>query len=136
MNILRKITITACLLVLRPSFAAQSHTAESPLVNSLLLWLIWGVFTGLYFLPSVYYALRYRKCSLSLNSLLIPHLAFASLVLIGVFHYELGLNPFLFKLMDSVSATVVFIVFCILALFSWSYPAFYAYNQEIKREQH
>ena len=134
MNILRKITITACLLMLRPSFA-HGDTGESPYIHSLLTWLMWGLITGLYFLPSIYYALRYRKYSLSLNSLLIPHLAFACLLLIGLFHYELGLNPFLFKLIDAISATAVFIIFCVLALFLWSYPAFHAYQQELKLEQ-
>ncbi|EPF70233.1 hypothetical protein [Acinetobacter rudis] len=134
MNMRRKIIITACLLVLRPGFA-YGYTGELPFIHSLLTWLMWGLFAGLYFLPSIYYVLRYRRCSLSINSLLIPHLAFISLFLMGIYHYELGLSPLLLKMMNYISVTVVFIVFCGLALLLWAYPAFYAYNREVKLQQ-
>jgi len=133
MNILRKITIYLGLLVLQPSIT-QGYAGGLLLIHSLFTWLMWVLFVALYFLPSIYYILRYRRCNLSINSLLIPHLAFACLLLMGFYHNELGLAPLLLKLIQYISAAAVFVVFCILSLFSWSYPAFYAYSREIKSQ--
>lgn len=134
MNILKKITIVALLVALRPSFACACG-GDLPLSYHLFAWVMWGIMLLIYLIPSIYYVLRFNKHQLSIINLLLSHLGFAILFLLSNYHYELGLNPFLNQLSHYVSVTMLFMLCSLVGVILWIYPAIHTYAKGMEIRQ-
>lgn len=137
MNNLKKISLMLILWGLYYQFCYACGGEHEPTPMNLILGLgLWTFFIVIYLLPSVYYFLRYKKYQLSILNLLIPHLAFIALGLLSRFYYELGLNPLIYKVLAYIPVAILLLVFCLIGLLLWAYPAFYAYHKEMNTQQH